>query len=69
MMEIKIIKQEQDGSTLSSITDVKSLVAFNATFLDLAADVILISKLHTKYTSEIDNVRRQLFLVAMQAKQ
>ena len=50
MMKIKIVVKEQEGSTLSEITDIKSLIVHKATrFPNLAADVILLSKLHLNY--------------------
>ena len=66
MMEIKIIKEESEGGTPASVTDINPFLTYKASkFPNLVAEVILISKLHSKYLSDLDNIVKQLFLVAM----
>ena len=66
MLEMKIIEEEWEGNTTISVTDIKSLVTYKAQkFPILAAEVILLAKLHPKYLNDLEDVRRQLFLVAM----
>ena len=69
LTEIKLHEEEYECSALSAVTDIKSLISLKVSrFPNLAADVILLSKLHSKYITDTEKVERRLFLVVMQAK-